>query len=137
MTSCNFPYEPKQFVLPQPNFIFPTRSEIQNFIGNDSPNVKIAYTLKSSVRDVYYIDYHDYNDSAFYPRKLKKPSGKENLHADSPLISPDGSFVAYYLTAGATVNGAYIQRLDTASGLFSSMQTARNLIGGKTTRACM
>jgi len=49
-----------------------------------------------------------------YP-EAEKPAGKENFHADSPLISPDGSFVAYYLTAGATVNGAYIQRLDTAS----------------------
>jgi hypothetical protein len=115
IASCNFPYQPRQFVLPQPNFIFPTRSEIQNFIGNDSLNVKIAYTLKSSVRDIYYIDYKAYNDSTFYPRKLKKLKEMENLNGDSPLISPDGSFVTYYLTFGATVNGAYIQRLDTAS----------------------
>jgi hypothetical protein len=115
VSSCNFPYQPKQFVIPPPDYIFPSKSGMMNFIGNGSAQVKLAFTLKNSVRDVYYIDYNDYNDSAFYPRKLKKPAGKENFHGDSPLVSPDGSFVAYYLTAGATVNGAYIQRLDTAS----------------------
>jgi hypothetical protein len=115
ISSCNFPYQPKQFVIPPPNYIFPSKTEMLNFIGNGGIHVKLAFTIKNSARDVYYIDYNDYNDSAFIPRKLKKPAGKENFHADSPLISPDGSFVAYYLTAGATVNGAYIQRLDTSS----------------------
>jgi hypothetical protein len=115
VSSCNFPYQPKQFVIPPPNYIFPSKTEMMNFTGNSSANIKLAFTIKNSFRDVYYIDYNNYNDSAFFPMKLKKPKGMENYHADSPLISPDGSFVAYYLTAGATVNGAYIQRLDTAS----------------------
>jgi hypothetical protein len=115
MASCNFPYQPKQFELPPPNFIFPSKSNIMNFIGADSVNVKLAFTLTSTVSDEYYIDYKDYNDSAFSPMKLKKPLGMERYNCARSRISPDGSFVTYYLSQGSTINEAFIQRLDTAA----------------------
>jgi hypothetical protein len=111
LLSCNFPYKPEQFVLPEQQYKFPSSGEIQTFFG--TTNVKLAYTLKESgARTVYFVDF---NDSAPSPKKLKKPVGKENLLADSPLLSPDGSFVAYYMTNGASVFGAYLQRLDTSA----------------------
>jgi len=115
IASCNFPYQPSQFILPPPNFIFPSKSDMLNFIGNSSANVKLAFTLTTTVSDVYFIDYNNYNDSAFLPQQLKKPKGMESFNCARSRISPDGSFVAYYLTEGATINGSYIQRLDTAA----------------------
>jgi len=111
--SCKYPYQPSQFILPSPNFIFPSKSDIQNFVG--FANVKLAFTLTTTVSNVYFLDYNNYNDSAFLPLQLKKPKGMESFNCARSRISPDGSFVAYYLTAGATINGAYIQRLDTAA----------------------
>lgn len=111
IVSCQFPYDPEPFVLPEQPYKFPSRTDIKNFF--DTTNVKIAYTLKvSGARTVYYVDF---NDSAPSPKKLKKPSGQENLNADSPLLSPDGSFVAYYLTNNLSIYGAYIQRLDVSA----------------------
>ncbi|MBN2188847.1 MAG: hypothetical protein JW699_05290 [Chitinispirillaceae bacterium] len=110
--SCHFPYDPEPFVLPEQPYRFPDAGEIQTFFG--TRNVKLAYTLKDETgrRSVYCVDF---NDSAAVHKKLKKPAGLENLLADSPLFSPDGSFVAYYLTNGAISYGAYIQRLDTSA----------------------
>jgi hypothetical protein len=109
IASCNFPYQPKQFVLPEIPYKFPAGQTIKTFADN-AKNIKLAYTLLEGSRWVYYVDF---SDTSPKPIQLKKPAGKTNMHADSPLISPDGSFVAYYLTqGGAMINGAYIQRLD-------------------------
>ena len=111
IVSCNFPYKPEPFVLPEQPYNFPSRTDIQNFF--DTTNVKIAYTLKETgARTVYFVDF---NDSAPSQKKLKKPAGKENINADSPLLSPDGTFTAYYLTNGLSIFGAYIQRLDVSA----------------------
>lgn len=113
LCSCKYPFQPSQFVLPPPNFIFPSKSGIQNFVG--SANVKLAFTLTTTVSNVYFLDYNNYNDSAFLPQQLKKPKGMESFNCARSRISPDGLFVAYYLAAGTTTYGAYIQRLDTAA----------------------
>jgi hypothetical protein len=112
IVSCHFPYDPEPFVLPEPPYMFPSRTDIQTFF--DTTNVKLAYTLRESSgpRTVYFVDF---NDSAPSPKKLKKPAGKENINADSPLLSPDGAFAAYYLTDNLNIYGAYIQRLDVSA----------------------
>jgi hypothetical protein len=112
IVSCHFPYDPEPFVLPEQPYQFPDAGQIQTFFN--TRNVKLAYTLKESNgrRTVYFVDF---NDSAAAPKKLKKPAGFENLNADSPLISPDGSYVAYYLTNGLISYGAYIQRIDVSA----------------------
>jgi hypothetical protein len=109
--SCNFPYHPEPFVLPEQPYKFPSSAEIQSFFNTTNTNVKITYTLnENGARVVYYVDF---NDSAPAQKKLIKPAGKENSNADSPLLSRDGSFVAYYLTQdGINADGAYIQKLD-------------------------
>jgi hypothetical protein len=109
ISSCHFPYQPKPFVLPEQPYQFPSSTDIGIFFN--TTNVKIIYTLNgNNGRDVYYVDF---NDSAPAPKKLIKPAGKETSNADSPLLSRDGSFVAYYLTPDGThTDGAYIQKLD-------------------------
>jgi hypothetical protein len=110
--SCNFPYQPERFVLPEVPYKFPSGQSVRKFAG-DALKVKFAFTLNEGFRSVYFVDFQDPEPQ---PVKLKKTSAGVNLHADSPIISPDGSFVAYFLTqGGATVNGAYIQRLDALS----------------------
>ena len=108
--SCNFPYQPKQFVLPEIPSFFIAADSITSF--TNSANVKIAYTLNEGSRFVYYIDFRQPSPA---PVRLKKPVGKETVNGDSPLISPDGRFVTYYLTHGADLQGAYLQKLDPSS----------------------
>ncbi len=105
---CDFPYKPQRFELPEIPSPFIPAIEISEFIGTDK--VKIAYTLREEgSRFIYFVDFSANNQK---PIRLKKPKGREALHGDSPIISPEGTFVAYYLTAGADVRGAYIHRLN-------------------------
>lgn len=111
IVACQFPYKPEQFVLPEwpvSPYKFPSVSAIDSFFNTH--NVIIAFTLyENDTRVIYYVNF---NDAVPAQVKLKKPAGMENIWADSPLISPDGSFVAFYLIAGNTEYGAYIQKLD-------------------------
>jgi hypothetical protein len=113
LCSCNFPYQPKQFVLPEIPYKFPASQTIKAFADN-AKKVKCAYSLmEGGSRWLYFVDF---NDTSPHPIKLKKPTDKKDMHADSPIISPDGTFAAYYMTeGGAMVNGAYIQKLDSLS----------------------
>ena len=106
--SCRFPYAPEQFVLPEQPYKFPSASEMQSFFGTS--NVKIAYVIKNNGYQTVY--YFDNNDTARIHKNLLKPAGSENLNADSPLLSPDGSFVAYDLRQSTSIHGAFIQKLD-------------------------
>lgn len=111
ISSCHFPYQPEPFVLPDwpvSPYVFPNKDTIASFFN--TTNVKIAYALnvENGHRTVYFIDF---NTPTPAPVKLIKPAGMENIDADSPLISPDGTFVAYSLITG-TIHGAYIQKLD-------------------------
>jgi len=108
--SCNFPYQPKQFVLPKIPSFFIAADSITSF--TNSTNVKIAYTLNEGYQYVYFIDFSSATPT---PVRLKKPLGKESIPATRPRISPDGTFVVYYLTPGKDLEGAYLQRLDNAS----------------------
>jgi hypothetical protein len=110
LSSCNFPYQPKQFVLPEIQSSFISGDSLQAFAG--TLNVKIAFTLNEGSRFVYFVDF---NQPAPVAVKLKKPAGKESLSGDSPLISPDGLFVSYFLTHGADIQGAYFQKLNSTA----------------------
>jgi hypothetical protein len=106
--SCRFPYEPAPFVLPEQPYKFPGSAEMQSFFG--TPDVKIAYVIKDKGHQTVY--YFDNTDTSRTHKKLKKYAGYEDFDADSPLLSPDGSFVAYDLRQGLSIYGAYIQKLD-------------------------
>ena len=109
--SCDFPYQPRRFELPAIPSPFISTDSIKAFIGTSM--VKIAYTLNEDSRWIYYIDF---SKAPPTPLRLKKPRGKEAINGDSPIISPgNGSFVTYYLTQGADIQGAYMQRLDASA----------------------
>jgi hypothetical protein len=107
-SSC---YEPTKFELPEetaPAKKFVDKSAITAFLGTS--NVKIAYVLLSAVDGRRWAFWVDYNEAEPKPKQLKKPAGK-SLHADSPILSPDGKWVAYTLLLGNTYE-AYMQKLD-------------------------
>jgi hypothetical protein len=107
--SCRFPHQPTQFVLPQNPYTFPIAKTVLDW-ADSAINVKIAFTLRDGSRAVYFVDFNDMSASL---KKLKKPAAKTDFNADSPIISPDGRFVTYYLIqGGAIIEGAYIQKLD-------------------------
>jgi hypothetical protein len=108
IVSCGYPYRPEQFVLPEQPYKFPSSGELQTFIG--TTEVKLAYVLKDNGHQTVY--YFDNTDTSRTHKKLKKYAGYEDFDADSPLISPDGSFVAYDLRQATSIHGAYIQKLD-------------------------
>jgi len=115
--SCgNFPYKPTQFIAPKvppPPNAFVSADTLASFLKIQSHNVKLAYTLTPTglSQTVFFVDF---SDSAISPRELKKPADKQDWTAWSPIISPDGKLVTYYLVSG-TQSVAYCQRLDTAA----------------------
>jgi len=109
---CKFPYQPEPFVmpsLPPDRYLFPSKTDITAFVGTSS--VKLTFTLKDNGPSSVY--FYDYSASDPSMSRLKRSSDMGASNEDSPLISPDGSFVTYYLAQGVNSAGAYIQRLDT------------------------
>ncbi|MBD3319720.1 MAG: hypothetical protein GF350_01340 [Chitinivibrionales bacterium] len=103
----DYPYKPKQFVTPEPKSAFIAKSDLASLIGKT--DAKIVYTLEyQGRRTIYYVDFNDETPTA---KKLKKPEGKELYHADSPLLSPDGEWVTYWMVKGGD-NEVYVQKLD-------------------------
>ncbi|MBD3315419.1 MAG: hypothetical protein GF344_06500 [Chitinivibrionales bacterium] len=108
--SCYSPTEyasPERELKPQ----WASKQEIEGFVGTSE--VKFTYTLKTTVNGsnspwVYFVDFAQDAPKAV---RLKKPAGMDNIFADSPLISPDGSYVTYFLRSGNTPRGAYVQEL--------------------------
>ncbi|MBD3390589.1 MAG: hypothetical protein GF418_01090 [Chitinivibrionales bacterium] len=101
-------YQPTQFEPPEDPVTLASAGAVGSFVGGGT--VKLAYTRKKGgTRWVYFVDFTLPDPE---PVLLKKPSGKDNINADSPIISPDGGFVAYALLQGNTSHGAYIQALD-------------------------
>jgi hypothetical protein len=104
IASC---YSPTEFVAPEKDFIVASGSAITSFA--EAEQVKISYTKKiGGVREVFFIDFSEADP---VPVQLKKPAGFESKNADSPLISPDGKWVAYSILQGNTPQGVYVQRL--------------------------
>jgi hypothetical protein len=87
---------------------------IFQFFG--TKKVKFVYSLASKGGNIYLADYSV--DSVVVPISLEKPSGKEGEQCASPLISPDGNWVAYHCysnSAQGTQYSSYIQRLKPGS----------------------
>jgi hypothetical protein len=90
---------------------FATKATIQEFFGTTS--LKFIYMLPDRGGALFYIDY---SVDAPLPVPLRKPEGRESWYAESPLISPDGNWVAYHVyQRGTETNGdayvSYVQRL--------------------------
>lgn len=107
--SCDFPYRPQEFVAPTPPvplYTFIPQSALRAFVG--TTNVKIVFCRTATGAAVYYVDY---NDSTLPVNKLKMPAGYGG-YPSSPLLSPDGQWVVYFVFNGPTDCAAFVQKLD-------------------------
>jgi hypothetical protein len=117
LISCeNFPYKPQQFIapkLPPPVNAFVSKDTLAAFLGISNPKVKFVYTLvpTASSQTVYFVDF---SDSAIAPKELKKDPARADWDAYTPIISPDGALVTYYLISGAHA-AVYCQPLDSGA----------------------
>ena len=107
MGSCDFPYQPAQFTPPPPEFTFISADSIKTFVGATNTNFKIAFNRKSN-GSIYYIDF---SEAEPVVKKLRKPAGNGG-NSDSPLLSPDGKWVTYFMFSTANDVLAFVQRLD-------------------------
>ena len=103
---ATFPISPMRLCCRRCLYHLFSSADIQSFIG--TKNVKIAFTLGGN-RDIYYVDFTDSVPAAI---KLKNSALNGIMKGDSPIISPNGSFVTYYITDGSHPKGAYLQKLD-------------------------
>ena len=118
LVSCDsaWPYKPVKFIAPEPpppKHAFITKAALDSFCGTG--NVTLLYTLSKlgvMTQTIYYVHLSDPDAT---PVKLKKPAGREGWKAESPMPSPDGKLVAYYLFPPIGHSAAYIQRLDSTS----------------------
>jgi|GEM_PF-568486 len=87
---------------------------IKTFFGTDS--VRIVWTTPSDGGTVRYTDYAA--EGGPIVRQLAKPVGREGWYCASPLVSPDGKWVAYHAYSASAMGplySCYIQRLSDGS----------------------
>jgi Tol biopolymer transport system component len=118
LVSCDsgWPYKPVQFippVPPPPKHAFIPKDTLDSFCR--ASNVTLLYTLSKQgvmTQTLYYVHLSDSNAT---PVRLKKPREREDWNASSPMPSPDGKLVTYYLFPPRGQSAAYIQRVDSTS----------------------
>lgn len=89
---------------------FIKKEYVQQFFG--TTQFKFVYTLPERVGTLYYVDYAGIGEPV--PVPLLKPAGRESWDCASPLVSPDGNWVAYHCFANSSkgnLYSSYIQRL--------------------------
>ncbi|MBD3345924.1 MAG: hypothetical protein GF401_12750 [Chitinivibrionales bacterium] len=86
------------------------KTTINQYFGTDTVKITFCKGTASGI-SIFYIDY---SEAAPQLRQLERPAGKgPQWICESPLISPDGNWVAYNckIGNGAETNEAYIQEL--------------------------
>jgi hypothetical protein len=89
---------------------FIIKEYVQQFFG--TTQFKFVYSMPERVGTLYYIDYSVAGEPV--PVPLPKPAGRETWSCASPLVSPDGNWVAYHCFANSSkgnLYSTYIQRL--------------------------
>jgi hypothetical protein len=121
LASCDsgWPYKPDQFVVstPPPKSGFVSGSDVAAFCGTQKVTLFYSYYVSGTPNpaSIYYVSLEDSNAE---PVKLKRPTGAYQLWmASSPMPSPDGKLVAYYMynPQKVTQAAAFIQKVDSTS----------------------
>jgi hypothetical protein len=89
---------------------FVKKEHVRQFFNTS--RVKVVYALPSRVGTLYFVDYDGAGEPV--PVALPKPVGRESWSCASPLVSPDGDWVAYHCFANSSkgnLYASYIQRL--------------------------
>ncbi|MBN2035678.1 MAG: hypothetical protein JW768_02940 [Chitinispirillaceae bacterium] len=117
LLSCdmNLPYRPTQFIPPRVTVPLTSRDMIRDFIGLSHHRFKLAFTKKAD-QSIYVVDFSSMEigrgGEAAAPKAYRiKNSGMP----DSPLFSPDGSLITYFVRSSATTQRAYVQVIDETS----------------------
>jgi hypothetical protein len=118
LVSCDsgWPYKPVQFIAPEPpppKHAFIPTAALDSFCGTGNVTLLYTYSIQGVMTQTIY--YVHLSDSDATPVKLKKPAGREGWKAESPMPSPDGKLVTYYLFPPIGHSAAYIQKLDSTS----------------------
>jgi hypothetical protein len=119
IASCDtdYPYSPKQFVPPTLSIPLSSRDTIKNFLGIPSYRFKLAFT-RASEQSLYIVDFSQMDTDATtgdeHPKvtKLATDPNRSGYQFDSPLFSPDGALVTYFLRSGAAAQVPYVQMAD-------------------------
>ncbi|HUI90963.1 MAG TPA: hypothetical protein VLX68_01840 [Chitinivibrionales bacterium] len=117
LVSCDngWLYKPTQFIVPAPpppkrGFI--SGDSLAKFCGLKDVILLYNWSIQGEMTPtLYYVNFSDSNPT---PIQMKKPVGREDWYANSPMPSPDGKLVAYYVFQGAQCE-AYVQQLDPAA----------------------
>jgi hypothetical protein len=118
LASCDsgWPYKPVQFIAPvppPPKHAFVPKDSLVSFCGTGNVTLLYNYSIHGVMTEtIYYVNLSDSNAT---PVKLKKPAGRDGWNAYSPMPSPDGKLVTYYLFPPVGHCAAYIQRFDSTS----------------------
>ncbi len=89
---------------------FVEKSALTQFFG--TARFKFVYTVVPGNGALRYVDYSSSADPS--PVELPKPAGRENEYCASPLISPDGNWVAFHCFENPSYGSyysSYLQRL--------------------------
>jgi hypothetical protein len=120
MASCDldFPYKPQQFVPPTLSIPLVSRDTIRNFLGISSYDFKLAFTNTHGDQALYVVDFSRMDSNVVtgdkHPKVVKVASdpNRPGYQFDSPLFSPDGSLVTYFLRSGVASQVPYVQPAD-------------------------
>jgi Tol biopolymer transport system component len=118
--SCtDWPYDPVQFKTPdltsvtRPRLAFVPKDSLVSFCGTGDVTLLYNYAVPGLLlQTLYYVHLSDSNATAV---QLKKPAGRGNWKADSPMPSPDGTLVTYYMFSASGDFASYIQKLDSTA----------------------
>lgn len=125
--SCNTDlyYTPKQFVAPTLSVPLVNSDSIRIFLGVSSYSFKLAFS-NASDEALYIVDFSqnevDPTTGGQHPSVVKLPRdpARPGWEFNSPLLSPDGNLVTYYLFSGAQ-QAPYVQD---ASGATAAIPVA-------------
>ncbi|MFC1585915.1 hypothetical protein ACFL5V_10245 [Fibrobacterota bacterium] len=94
LQSC---YSPEPFELPELVVEVPyvAQTDIAAFLGTS--NAKLVFTKRDPRPRIFWSDLNRPSPTLI---PLRVPADRDNYNADSPLISPDGNWVAYTMTGG-------------------------------------
>jgi hypothetical protein len=115
LLSCGYelPYRPQQFKAPRLSVPLTSRDMVRDFLRLDHYHFKLAFTRKAD-QSIYVVDFSqvETTDTTVIPKIFRL---KTDGMPDSPLLSPDGTLVTFFIRISASQQKAYIWKIDDGS----------------------
>lgn len=109
LLTCDYslPYRPGQFVPPTLSVPIASRDMVRDFLKKTDYRFKFAFTRKSD-QSIYIVDF----SGSPSPRVYRFVS---NGQPDSPLFSPDGQWITWFVRLSATTQKVYVRSISDGS----------------------